>query len=361
MAVRETTADGRRIDPRSYTRLPGRGRKLSAAIVGGDRQTLYLGTDHILAIRRSGYDESAKRFFLADIQSISVQSNGTRAMLAVFFGLLLSIFGVSLALAFTVESVDARIFLAAILGGLTAFFAVLFSVNLILGPTCTVNLHTAVQVEQLTALSRIRTARKCLAILVPRIRSTQETEAADAREAVLSPTPTVQASANARDFINRTPPQPLSPRFPLIACSLMLMYTSSATFDLFFIHAVKNAFDALLYFVLMCVLMVTVVRQNNSTLPSACRWTNWIALGFNAASFMIMFYIVTMMDAFALQSSGEPVPFFGVVPPGERPAWIYYINAGVGAVNAIIAFFGFASLRGYRLIEARASGDADPT
>ncbi len=60
--------------PKDYTRLPGRGlryggfRLFSRAIC-----TLWMGADHLLLVDRTGYTESYKRFYFADIQAIVVR------------------------------------------------------------------------------------------------------------------------------------------------------------------------------------------------------------------------------------------------------------------------------------------------
>src|SRR5262245_17288953 len=49
-----------------YTRLPGRGRRMRGRL-SGETQLLYVGDDHLLVLRRLGYEESAKRYSLNDI------------------------------------------------------------------------------------------------------------------------------------------------------------------------------------------------------------------------------------------------------------------------------------------------------
>jgi len=332
---------------KQYKRLPGRGLRVSALIVGGDRQALYLGPDHLLALRRSGYDESAKRFFYNDIQAITLQTNGVRTLIAVVTGAVLVIIGILVGLSLNADSEDV-FYGAAVVGIIVGVpFLLVFLANLLLGPTCSAFLHTAVQIEPLSALSRVRAARKCMALLAPRIEAAQGVLSQENVAALAAPSSLVRASRNALDAKRQAPPKPLSPGLPRAAYAAMIAFACTTVADLFLRHSVKDFLDLVLFGVLMVLLMVIVVRQTNSTLPAASRRTNWTALIYNSAMFLILMYAFMIAQMIGSDEPPTIVTSFGMANSAEMPRWVTFLSAGLGVMNVFIALFGFASLRGY--------------
>jgi len=345
---------------KTYKRLPGRGVRLSAMVAGGDRQSLYLGPDHLLALRRSGYDESAKRFFFNDIQAVTVQTNGARTLIAFALGAVLAGFGILVGVGLNSESEDTyygAMFVSSVVG---IPLLLVFIVNLLMGPTCSVYLHTAVQVERLTALSRLRTARKCMAILAQRIQESQGALTGENVASMAAPASMHRASANALNPTHQSPAKPLSPRLPRAAYTVMMLFAVSAMVDLVFRHDVKDFFDLLLFGALIVLLLVVVVRQTNSTLPAASRRTNWTALLYNSVMFIVMMYMVIFAQAIMNDTPPTPLTTYGLPRGGDMPRWFYYLSSGLGALDALIALFGFATLRGYSVTTRTAYPDFDP-
>lgn len=144
----------------AYKRLPGR----SVGVGGSSR--LYLGPDHILAVQASGFAETYKRFFFADIQAVIVRKtavgqiwNGVWGAIALFFALI----------AIAVDDNPGSF----VLGGIAALFLLGLLVNVLLGPMCACHVKTAVQTERLTAISRMRTAARLLDRIRPLIVAAQ--------------------------------------------------------------------------------------------------------------------------------------------------------------------------------------------
>ena len=154
---------------KEYTRLPGRGlRSGGFRLFSGSRAvcTLWMGRDHLLLVDRTGYTESYKRFYFADIQAIVVRrTSSASATTAVTGSLALGIF----AWAFSISNIPGRVTLC-IIGGLLALFALH---GLWRGPSCVTHIQTAVQTDQLAAWNRIRAARKGLATLRPKLQEAQ--------------------------------------------------------------------------------------------------------------------------------------------------------------------------------------------
>jgi hypothetical protein len=169
--------------PPAYQRLPGTGyRRLApgwvivllffvigifALLLRGRRVRLYLGEDHLLSVEWDGGKEYYKRFRYADIQALTVR----RTLDGRTFNIVAGGLTVLLSVLALLVGADA---------GAMTFFLVLAAValliligNLISGPTCQVHLRTAVQVEELVSLGRLKHAESALSRLRERIIATQ--------------------------------------------------------------------------------------------------------------------------------------------------------------------------------------------
>ncbi|HEX3628165.1 MAG TPA: hypothetical protein VH280_22375 [Verrucomicrobiae bacterium] len=150
-----------------YKRLTRSGARSGFAAAFQTRTSLWLGPDHLLSVESTGYTENYKRFYFRDIQAIVVQ--GTRNYQALTG--ILSIFAVILILVtfFSMPNYPFAIFF----GILAGVFLMFLSLNLIGGPTCKTFLRTAVQIEQLPPLGRVRKTRTVLKKIHPLIVAAQ--------------------------------------------------------------------------------------------------------------------------------------------------------------------------------------------
>ena len=130
------------------------------------RYSLWLGPDHLLCIETNGYTETYKRFYFRDIQAIITRRTSDRMvgsiiLSAVAAGLIL--------IGFLVGETSAIITF-----GVIAFVTCLIPlwINLLLGPTCTCQIRTAVQTESLP-IRRIGKLRKILKRIQPMIAEAQ--------------------------------------------------------------------------------------------------------------------------------------------------------------------------------------------
>lgn len=149
---------------KAYKRLPGRGVRIY-------RQSLWLGSDHLLSVINRGYSEDYKRFYFRDVRAIQIRRTGLYRFLNLTMGLLL-LFCLTIQLLAKIawEWSDAA---QLVFASCTAIAALTLLLNFLLGPTCEVHLYTAVHTERLTALVRMRTAQKAMALLRARIESVQ--------------------------------------------------------------------------------------------------------------------------------------------------------------------------------------------
>jgi hypothetical protein len=147
--------------PKPYRRLPGTGYQ-----VLGRRIQLWEGADHLLLVEWDGHREYYKRFDYRDIQALMIRKTNAFMIRNAIFGALFCIFG---ALAIGTTELEGRIFLLVISGivGLILF------ANAIRGPSCRCSIRTAVQTNELLSLTRIRSTRKVLGRLRPRIAAAQ--------------------------------------------------------------------------------------------------------------------------------------------------------------------------------------------
>ena len=152
----------------TYQALPGRGLELTRYC------RLYLGPDHLLQMASTGYQENYKRFNFADIQAIIVQRTGVFQGLNWGFGLLtLVCLGGWLLEALNRFAEGPPLWV--VLGVLTVLCAGPLLLNVLLGPTCVCYLRTAVQMERLAAMKRLRSAQRVLDRLRPMIEAAQGT------------------------------------------------------------------------------------------------------------------------------------------------------------------------------------------
>ena len=125
----------------------------------------------------SGYLEQYKRFYFRDIQAVSIRKTKRQQILSWSLIAALPLCGMVLVLG--IRSFWSSPFVLTDVWGFLAFgtpFAfvlALLILNSIRGPACVCHLHTAVQVEELPSLNRVRRAQRMLERLRPLIESAQ--------------------------------------------------------------------------------------------------------------------------------------------------------------------------------------------
>jgi hypothetical protein len=142
-----------------YKKLAGRG------LTWGGPSRVWLGEDHVLLVLTRGYVEVYRRFFFKDIQAFIVRQTQIGKIWNAVWGAGVAFFGF---LALALNDVGTIVMLC-----LAAPFAVALLINVILGPTCSFHVRTAVQTERLPAVSRVRSAEKFMAGIEPLIAAAQ--------------------------------------------------------------------------------------------------------------------------------------------------------------------------------------------
>jgi hypothetical protein len=151
-------------------------------VAGGSpgMSSLWLGGDHLLYIRGSGFilpfSEEYKRFRYADIQGIVLARTAGLfwGALGYFAGFAVAA-GIAFGLLFLREPGDVGLLLTTLalpLPGAVAMLALLIR-HLVLGPRCVCEIQTGVKRERLAPVSRLIQGREVLERLSPRIRQAQ--------------------------------------------------------------------------------------------------------------------------------------------------------------------------------------------
>lgn len=195
-----------------YTRLTRGHVRTGFAVAVTSRCSLWLGRDHLLFIDSNGYTETYKRFYFRDIQAFTISLTRNRLVWNWILGSLASL--CVIAWIADILSSSPTTSTGGIITGIvvTLLFSIPLLLNNLLGPTCTCQIKTAVQTEELPPLNRLRRARRVLTRLRPLISAAQTRPATEAVpsqavEAVASAEmPVVPAIITAEAGIDPMPP-----------------------------------------------------------------------------------------------------------------------------------------------------------
>jgi hypothetical protein len=144
----------------NYVKLPGVGHQI------GSYTRLYRGADHLLQVSSVTFSESYKRFYFRDIQAfIVVRTNTWIVIIGLLLLLALLLTGLAVGSGDSVGSI--------MLGSFAGLLLLLAAIVGLRGPSCRCLVRTAVQMEKLPSLNRLRHAEKILAELAPLIAAAQ--------------------------------------------------------------------------------------------------------------------------------------------------------------------------------------------
>ncbi|MGO8839290.1 MAG: hypothetical protein ACLQAH_09550 [Limisphaerales bacterium] len=155
-----------------YQRLTRTRSRSAFAVAFVSRTSLWLGKDHLLCVDSSGYTETYKRFYFRDIQVITLVTTKRRTVWngVLVVPIVICLAGLANSLFSLPREAGAAIVTWAIF---SAVFIAPLLLNNLMGPTCTGYLRTAVQIEELPSLNRLRRARKVLERIRPFITAVQ--------------------------------------------------------------------------------------------------------------------------------------------------------------------------------------------
>ena len=147
-----------------YQRLTGT--KSQHGVVTSGRSSLWLGEDHLLRIDSSGYTETYRRYFLRDIQAVIIRKTIGMPIRILADGMLALLWMIC------AVSVSDPIW-KGIWWGIASLFLVLLIINVLRGPCCAFHIRTAVQVEPIPSITRMRKAHRVFERLRPLVAAAQ--------------------------------------------------------------------------------------------------------------------------------------------------------------------------------------------
>ena len=336
-------------EPISYTRLPGRGLRIAVFAVTATRGRLWLATDHLLAVDSTTASESYRRFYFRDIEAFVIRRTARRHVWnwVLLFGALVTagpFFGF-----WSSSPSDA---LPPIGIGVAAFWLILIFINTLRGPTCQTHVRTAVQLEHLPSLSRVKVARKVLAMVRPIIDEAQGrvTEEEYAAAPWIAPDHAAVARFGPVGVSSSKTRGSAKPHTWLFALLLAAGVCACVSYTMPLKPLIAAGMLGTLVGFIFCI--VALVRQAGSDLPAGIRAMPKIALALYVLD-MIAGFVFTVM--FSLRHAGTAV-VTGLEIIGEPGFAESSLISGIVAV--VLGCIGFALLPGYsrsRTVTAPAS------
>ncbi len=152
-----------------YQRLTGWRRPRFLTLTPVSRSSVWLGPDHLLNINATYFREEYKRFYFRDIQAITIRKTSRRETWSAVL-ILLAVGGIAtMVKVFPNPSNTGFIAAAIFVFGVLAALAI----NRALGPTCDVQIQTAVQTGVLPSFTRIPRTQRILESIRPLIGAEQ--------------------------------------------------------------------------------------------------------------------------------------------------------------------------------------------
>jgi len=335
----------------NYQKLPGGSRK-AYGLADPAKYRLWIGEDHLLYVRSSPYfSEKARRFYFKDIRALVTTRTSQGKIANIILGFFAAAFGLPTLLGVSVGGWSTAA--ATIMGGITLLFALLLAVNAAMGPTCRVTLHTGVTAEDIICLGRINVARRTIGIIKTRIASMQGGVTPDDLAGPgAAPAGPPRGSGPAAGGVSSPPVLRREPGKWHLALFAMLLITGISTgVDIFFQHSVKNHIDTVTALPLLAAMIVALVKQRNSDLPSNVKTITMLSL-----VLVLIHFIVgqIFMSAYAVANLEQIGGFGGMGGmynmKFQSPGFVVYF-AVFSAGRLIIGMMGLSFLN-----QARADG-----
>lgn len=282
-----------------YKKLP-RVRKLLV------RQKIWQGPDHLLSVSSGTFRETNRRFYYSDIQAITIEATDTGKYINVSLGFIIALFGILLFFPALVTGSDTAFFFRFLLGIVFVPSVILLIANLAYGKTCTCRIHTAVQIERLRDLSRIRTATKFVNKVIPLIEQSQGSITPETLGANAEELHRFQASQHAdvsKSQENRAEIHHEKGLFHLITFLILLYFALGSFYDALYSIDLKNIIDSILLLTVFVINIMAIMRQANSDLPSSLRILTWSSLIFNSVYIFIYIMFISIWTALSFDQA----------------------------------------------------------
>ncbi|MEO6183668.1 MAG: hypothetical protein ABIP71_11335 [Verrucomicrobiota bacterium] len=339
------------MEQKEYRKLPGRGLRSKGAIsVSQTSCTLWLGADHLLQVdSQSGYAEDYKRFYFRDIQAVIVRKTSKAA---IWNGVLVVAI---VTLALMGWSFRENPIAATILYSFAGLFAVCLVINAARGATSICHLKTAVQLDQLPSLKRLRIARKTLAIIQPLLEQAQGSLHAEEInthiETVQRTPPPIEMgspvfSGQPLNNQTRSGPKPFRGPFHMWFFGVLLF---SGLLDIahIFYHPVGfMAFEMLISTCLIALAVIALAKQQGTDLNKTTQTVTWISAIYVGLLVVVGYFemmAMTITDPAASSDQWTMVKKFSEMEPFENP-WLLatlvtniFVASSLGVLGLILA------------------------
>ena len=323
-----------------YRRLPGK-RRLPLW-----SDSLWLGPDHMLAVKSKWVTENYKRFYYRDIQAIIIRGIDHWKTISIILGSVSAIFFLFM----LVQDGGWAIFFGVVSG----LFLPLFLYYLIWGANCESYIKTAVQIERLPALYRLKTSKRAMNILLERIDGAQGRLS---RETIVenrerSPKQSTKILPRVT-FIEATPLDAEKGFFHTLLFILLSLYGIENILDMFYNHISFAIISTLFSLSICAAAVIALVRQHNSSLPSHIKKTTWLSMGYIfidfALSYILMFTaaLTTMIEGQHVNTQWDMIKMVSEISPFENLLFlvIYIFSASGSLVLGILGLYFLFKMR----------------
>ena len=279
--------------------------------------TLWLSTDHLLSIDSRRFTEDYKRFYLRDIQSITIQKTSIGKIQNLFLSVFCCFF---ILLTYPTRGIEV---LSVILGIIAFLFLLALLNNWFRGPTCVCHLRTAVQTEKLPSLNRLKTAQKAMELLRPLIENVQgELTPEMLRE-------NIQEVYNQDTQLSRgnAISLPLRHEHGLTHGILFYLLLSDGLFtfvDIFYNHIVITLSSTGISMGAIICVIVALIKQHGSDMKTAIRAITWGVLGYVILGFFvgyIIHFIIAIKNPGIMHNQWNMIKIISALSPSNHP-WL---------------------------------------
>lgn len=331
-----------------YRLLPGLMRR--TGFINPSSYRLWMAPDHLLFLTINHYSETSKRFYFRDIQALVISNNNKGRNSSIAIGIITIIFGI-ISLTFLKSEIPELATVTLVCGSMTLIGLV---INFIYGKTCTVRLHTAVQVEELPSLRFLRTTIKVVGMLKPMIEAAQGRLTPEEIDAYSPESVEIQLSTHANP-VGIVPPKtgytgPITHENGKIHMALfwaLLVKAISSSIGVFYQHSFKYSMDWILVIAILVLAAIALRNQRNSDLPETLKAITWVGLGSTIVFLLIgLFYSIMLKWQYhgGRYYSGESVPDTAFY---EEPGFVI-LTTLAAAVYAITAIMGVLRLNKFQ-------------
>ena len=262
-----------------YRRLPGR------PFLPFVSWSLWQGPDHLLWVSSAFFRERYQRFYYKDIQSLVQRRTNDHLVWTFVWAALALLSGIAMLATSGPHYAS---------GGFLSLFTLALLTNILLGPSCTVFLQTAVQVQKISCLRRKRTANKTMDLVKTLVEERQGPwqipQGTAARSAARSAAHGQSVPSPGPIAATGVTPEPQGPFLPLLHRILFGIFIAMGILGLgqILIKSLPLALvEAMLHAAVQVLVIVALVRWYRHIKDTALAKINWLALVFVAIMTLI--------------------------------------------------------------------------